>query len=369
MHSFLLFGVTLLHAPSVLSAPLGNSVLDKRQTVNYAYLNQPCGAAANARAFPGTGDNKKSGLCCSSWNRAGVTDEHCFLSNGCQPAWGRCVDSAALPPAPVIYTGCSTPGVVSLGYDDGPSVLTSSLLDYLKNINVKVTFYVNGIDWKAVQTGNPLPGLYALADVVKRAFAEGHQICSHTWSHTDFLTVNQWNTTYEISRLNNAFNTILNGTIPTCIRPPYGDYDAYSLRVLQGMGYGEDNGGAIVLWNLDAVDWDPAGYGTTTTDQVQGMMDSIKQDTKNKLAKTGFVTLNHDVWNTTADFRNPGGSMLPTVKPFTQQFVEYMKSQKWRFVRLDECLGKPINSMYRKANPSDLYCGDSGSYGGGSCFK
>jgi len=359
----LLFGAFLLSlTPTLIAFPLSS-----RQTnVTFAHLNQPCGVAANARAYPGTGDHSKSGLCCSSWNRAGVTDDHCFLSNGCQPAWGRCVDGTKLPAAPTLYTGCTKPGLVSLGYDDGPSILTSSLLDYLKTAGIKATFYVNGIDWKAAPTKNPLPGLYALASVVKRAYTEGHQICSHTWSHTDFITVNQYNNTYEMSRLNNAFNSIL-GVVPTCVRPPYGDFDATSLRVLQGLGYGEDSGGAIVTWNLDAVDWDPAGYGTTTTVQVAGMMDSIKEDTKNQISKTGFVTLNHDVWNTTADFRNPG-ALLPGVKPFTQQFVEYMKTQKWKFVRLDECLGRPVGSMYRAATPSDLYCGDSGSYGGGSCF-
>lgn len=168
--------------------------LEKRQTTvatTYAYLNQPCGPTVGIKAYPGTGDITKSGLCCSSWNLAGVTDDHCYISNGCQPLWGRCVNSTKLPAAPVVHTSCTKPGVIALTFDDGPSVLTSSLLDYLKTVGIKATFFLNGLDWKASTYGLPLPGIYALADVVKRAYAEGHQICSHTWSHTDMLTVNQ----------------------------------------------------------------------------------------------------------------------------------------------------------------------------------
>jgi peptidoglycan/xylan/chitin deacetylase (PgdA/CDA1 family) len=342
----------------------------KARLSSYAYLNQICGTSSNLVAYPGTGNKSESGLCCSVYGYAGVTDDHCFLSRGCQPSWGRCVnDAKVLPNAPTVYTGCTKPGLVAVAYDDGPGVLTSSLLDYLATINVKVTFFVNGINWKAAPTGNPLPGLYALQAVVLRAYQEGHQICSHTWSHTDFITVNQYNNTYEMSRLNNAFRTIL-GVIPTCVRPPYGDYDATSLRVLQGLGYGEDSNGAIVTWNLDEMDWDPAASGTTPTQQINEMTTGLEQDTKNQITKTGFVTLNHDVWNTTADFRPaPNGTLVPNkIKPFTQRTIEYLQSQKWKLVLLDECLGRPTGSLYRSVTPSDTICGDSGSYGAGSCF-
>jgi peptidoglycan/xylan/chitin deacetylase (PgdA/CDA1 family) len=254
---------------------------------------------------------------------------------------------------------CSQAGSFALTFDDGPSVLTQGLLNYLNSQNVKATFFVNGINYKNVETRNPLPGIYALSSVVKAAFDAGHQICSHTWGHTDLITVDQYNITYEVSRLNNAFRQIL-GVVPTCFRPPYGDYDANSLAVLQGMGYGDDSGGAVVTWDLDPVDWDPSQHGTTPNAQIADMVNEFKTQVGSTTpAASTFMTLNHDVWNTTADFRTTAqGGTYPNVVPLAQKVVELLKPAGFKFVTLDECLGKPAGSFYRPITPSDSICSD-----------
>jgi peptidoglycan/xylan/chitin deacetylase (PgdA/CDA1 family) len=61
---------------------------------------------------------------------------------------------------------------VALTFDDGPDpVYTPKLLDLLREKNVKATFFVIGK--RADQ--NP--------EIVRRAWAEGHLIANHTWSH------------------------------------------------------------------------------------------------------------------------------------------------------------------------------------------
>lgn len=63
-------------------------------------------------------------------------------------------------------------GCVALTFDDGPDpVYTPKLLDLLREKGVKATFFVIG------KRADQYP------EVVRRAWAEGHLIANHTWSH------------------------------------------------------------------------------------------------------------------------------------------------------------------------------------------
>ena len=67
-------------------------------------------------------------------------------------------------------------------FDDGPSIWTHELLDYLAIKKIKVTFFVNGLNYNLITDPE-------FAAVVKRAHDEGHQIASHTWAHADLSAV------------------------------------------------------------------------------------------------------------------------------------------------------------------------------------
>ncbi len=63
-------------------------------------------------------------------------------------------------------------GCLALTFDDGPDpVYTPKLLDLLHEKNVKATFFVVG------KRADQHP------EIVRRAWAEGHLIANHTWSH------------------------------------------------------------------------------------------------------------------------------------------------------------------------------------------
>ena len=162
--------------------------------------------------------------------------------------------------------------------------------------------------------------------------------------------------TYEIARLNYHFSQIL-GKIPTCIRPPYGDFgdlesNSSSLKVLQAMGYGLDAQGGIIGWNFDSQDWKQDLYGANNTDrQLFDMSASL-----NGTIPSGAIALLHDTSPISSDFR-PFGSLIPlNIKPFTQVAIEYLSQRN--FVTVDECIGNPVGSMYRPVTKSDLVCGD-----------
>ena len=141
-----------------------------------------------------------------------------------------------------------------------------------------------------------------------------------------------------------------------CIVGDYGDVDAPSLKVLQGMGYGPDAGGAIVSWNWDPVDWSGRSVA-----EIQVMAQQLNN------ISAGAISLNHEVAPTTADFR-VNGSLIPNgIKPFAQVMIEFLKAKGWNLVTVDKCLGFPAGSMYRPSTPTDLVCGDSSAFGGISC--
>lgn len=63
-------------------------------------------------------------------------------------------------------------GCVALTFDDGPDpVFTPKLLDLLREKRVKATFFVVG------KRADQHP------EIVRRAWAEGHLVANHTWSH------------------------------------------------------------------------------------------------------------------------------------------------------------------------------------------
>jgi peptidoglycan-N-acetylglucosamine deacetylase len=65
---------------------------------------------------------------------------------------------------------------VALTFDDGPDpVDTPKLLDLLREKNVKATFFVVG------KRADQHP------EIVRRAWAEGHLIANHTWSHNSLF--------------------------------------------------------------------------------------------------------------------------------------------------------------------------------------
>jgi hypothetical protein len=147
-------------------------------------LNEACGKGISVTP-PSLGDPTKTGLCCSKDGFAGYTPYHCGI--GCQSQYGRCnLSNQSIPP---VFFQCTRLKDFALTFDDGPSEFTESLLDYLKSAKVKATFFMNGNSWKSNYT---LPfsdqptsksSIFERANIVKRAFLEGHQICSHTWSH------------------------------------------------------------------------------------------------------------------------------------------------------------------------------------------
>ncbi len=141
------------------------------------------------------------------------------------------------PPTPSgNKVNCHKLKCIAITFDDGPGPYTMQLLSYLKAKNVKATFFELG------QQVDLYP------KVTKAVAAAGHEIGVHTWDHR---ALNRLSVPQIDSELSSTIQIIRKetGSTPTLLRPPYGSMNG-TVKV-EAKKYGL----AIVLWNVDTLDW------------------------------------------------------------------------------------------------------------------
>ncbi|KAG0046729.1 chitin deacetylase [Gryganskiella cystojenkinii] len=189
--------------------------------------------------------------------------------------------------APADITSCPTPGTWGLTYDDGPSPDSPRLYDYLKAHNQKATLFVVGsraISWQAT---------------LKRAYAEGHQIAIHTWSHQMMTSLSNAQIVAELKWTEKAIHDII-GVTPNYWRPPYGDVDNRVRAIATQLGYKT----SIWTQTFDTNDWSMVPPGTATPQSVIATFQSWLSVIPTM--KTGFIVLEHDLFPQEVDVSTTG---------------------------------------------------------------
>ena len=111
--------------------------------------------------------------------------------------------------------------LIALTFDDGPSQYTPTLLDGLAARGAHVSFFVQGINGSRNTA------------TVRRAWLEGHQICSHTYSHPQLTKLSTAGVREELSKVDSILDGALGFDSTYMLRPPYG---AYNQSVLDTAG-------------------------------------------------------------------------------------------------------------------------------------
>lgn len=182
---------------------------------------------------------------------------------------------------------------IAITFDDGPhGKTTERLLDELKRLDVKATFFLIGEN-VAESDEN--------AALVKRMHDEGHLIGNHSYSHINIKETGRDNALLEIEKTNQIISGITGESV-RYIRPPYGLYDESFLDCVDMVP---------VLWNIDPVDWD-------TTD-VSKIVDNV---TKNA-ADRGIILM-HDCYES---------SVTAAV-----EIIERLRDRGYIFVTVEEIL-------------------------------
>jgi len=150
--------------------------------------------------------------------------------------------SEVINAGPIAIAGTRTEQkVVAVTFDHSwGNKFTPSILDTLKQQELKVTFFIMG------------PWAKKFPEVAKRMAAEGHEIASHGYRHENYGDMTpEW--VKEDIQKSHAQIKEVTGVDPTLIRPPNGHYSQKSLKATDELGY------KTIIWNVDSLDWKNPG--------------------------------------------------------------------------------------------------------------
>lgn len=179
-----------------------------------------------------------------------------------------------------------TKPMVALTFDDGPSSVTSRILDSLEANDARATFYM---------VGNRMS---SYPDTIRRMAALGCEFGNHTWDHT-YLT--RFSAAAMHSNLNQMDATLqsIAGVRTTTVRPPGGFVNDGVRQALAA--YGTPG----IMWSIDTLDW--------KTRNAQSTIDCVLGNVRD-----GDIILMHDLYGTTAD---AAAVLIPELKNRGYQLV------------------------------------------------
>lgn len=194
--------------------------------------------------------------------------------------------------------------LIAITFDDGPRrETTERLLDGLRERGAQATFFVIG---RQIQENQ---------DLVERMQAEGHQVGSHTWSHTRLTGVSADTLRQEVGRTEEALEDLL-GPGSYWLRPPYGAVDAADRDLIQT---------PMIKWSIDPRDWEKLDTAQVTAAVL-------------KAAAPNQIILLHDIYPTSVDA--------------ALAVVDALQEEGYRFVTVEELL--EANGIQPEAGV--LYC-------------
>ncbi|KAI9337720.1 hypothetical protein DFJ73DRAFT_646400 [Zopfochytrium polystomum] len=255
------------------------------------------------------------GLCCSQYGYCGSSAFNCDLSSGCNPQYGDCTGLPQDSNIAVVYS-CTVPGTVAITFDDGPYTTMSTIADAFTAAGGRTTFFLNGQNRGCI---------YDHAADVLAAYAAGHQIAAHTWSHPNITTLTEAALRSEMSRLDDAIKNIT-GARPLFFRPPLGAYNRTSADIVGAAGYTH-----FVLWDETPQETSGGAAVSTAADVANEKATYEAAD-----PATPHIFLQH-------------GTQALTVSDMVPFIIDWAIGRNLSMVTVAECLGGV--PMYRDVEP------------------
>jgi cellulose synthase/poly-beta-1,6-N-acetylglucosamine synthase-like glycosyltransferase/peptidoglycan/xylan/chitin deacetylase (PgdA/CDA1 family)/spore germination protein YaaH len=206
------------------------------------------------------------------------------------------------------------PSLITLTFDDGPHpVYTPQILDVLAKYNVKATFFAVGVQ------------MLRHPDIVRRIVDEGHEIGSHTYSHTNISNLSEDMLRLDLNATQRVFQSIT-GRNMWMFRAPYAtDMNAKTPAQIAPLVTVGSLGYLTVNMNIDPTDW----WLPQTDTIVRKAIDGVDSG-------AGHVILLHD----------SGGSGRDKTVAALPQIIETLQGKGYRFSTVSELIGlTPDNVM------------------------
>ena len=156
---------------------------------------------------------------------------------------------------------------IALTFDDGPSDVTSLILNLLQQHGGRVSFFVMGSRVKEHETR------------VKRAWGMGCDVLCHSWTHEDHTAIPIRAASKHIVDTCSAIAAVTNDFLPL-YRPPHGNVNKRLTKLTAKLGL------SMVKWSLDPRDWDTSDPYAVSEFILDNVVD-------------GDIVLCHDVYKST----------------------------------------------------------------------
>jgi peptidoglycan-N-acetylglucosamine deacetylase len=199
---------------------------------------------------------------------------------------------------------------VVLSFDDGPDPRwTPKILDILKEKNAPAVFFVVGAE------ANQHP------DILKREYAEGHEVGNHTFTHPKFDEISHTELKWQLNLTERLIESTL-GVKSILFRPPYGiDHQPEYAEEVAQLPLAQDMGYLIVGQRIDPDDWSmPDGKNQMPAKEIVNSV--LRQVEK------GNIILLHD----------GGGERAQTVAALPQ-IIDALRERGYQFVSVANLLG------------------------------
>src|SRR5579862_2068352 len=211
----------------------------------------------------------------------------------------------------------AAPHKLAFSFDDGPDARwTPQILDILKQKKVPATFFTIGDEADAQP------------QLIRREYAEGHEIGNHTYTHPDMDQISKAQIQLELNLTQRLLESNL-GVKTLLFRPPYGiDHQPETaseialLPIPQSMGY------IIVGARIDPHDWGEVGDQPPppTNEIVTRVIDQAQAQLK---GEQGNIILMHD----------GGGDRSHTVEALPQ-IIDGLRAKGFEFVKVSDLLNQ-----------------------------
>ncbi len=212
---------------------------------------------------------------------------------------------------------------IAISFDDGPdSQWTPKILDVLKEKKAPGIFFVVGGE------ANKRP------DILKREYAEGHEIGNHTFTHPKWDEISHTQIRWELNLTQRLIESTL-GVKSILFRPPYGiDHQPEYAEEVAQLPLAQEMGYLIVGQRIDPDDWSLRGGKPIPAKEI---VDSVLRQADN-----GNIILLHD----------GGGDRTQTVAALPQ-IIDALREKGYQLVSVSDLIGKTRAEVMPTLSPEE----------------
>ncbi len=214
---------------------------------------------------------------------------------------------------------------IAISFDDGPDAQwTPKILDILKEKKAPGIFFVIG------DQANKRP------DILKREFAEGHEIGNHTYFHPKFDEISHTQIRWELNLTQRLIESTL-GVKTILFRPPYGiDHQPEYAEEVAQLPLAQEMGYLIVGQRIDPDDWSLRDGKPIPAKEI---VDSVLRQANN-----GNIILLHD----------GGGDRTQTVEALPQ-IIDALRKKGYQLVSVSDLIGKTRAEVMPLLSPEERF--------------